>query len=419
MKQLFSLFSFLCVLFSLMSTTQSVAQTQAHDSRVQSLMVTPTGTNELRLYPYYYLNSGEGVQVSFDMMGDESMTLGYKVRHSDHNWQLSPISPAEAVSGFLENEMDLPRVSRATLVNYVHYELSLPNADCTPKISGNYLLHIYNVYEPEKTLLTVAFRVVEPLVSITGESTSVTYADVHGRYQQVNVAVDLKGLRVLYPSEELTVVIGQNGREACMQSLSKPSGIAGSIITYDQHSGALFPATNIYRKAEMLSDSYNGMGVYRSYTRGGRYVMELYADKNRARLPYQYEQNNFGRRIIRSTDTSESATEGEYYEVIFSLESEELPGRVYLAGQAFDFMPMSERELHYDRAEQIYTRSLMLKQGYINYLYFLCSGDGDMLSYTAWTEGNHYETPNLYTVFLYTYAPADIYERLIGVLELK
>ncbi|WP_304296941.1 DUF5103 domain-containing protein [Porphyromonas gulae] len=419
MKRFHSHSSLFFLFFFLLCSLPSVGQTRAFDSRVQSLLVTPTGTEQLRLYPYYRINSGEGVQISFDLMGDESMTLGYRLQHCGHDWQASPISPADAVSGFLENEFDPPAVSRATLVNYVHYELSLPNANCTPKLSGNYLLTVFDVYDPDEILLTAAFRVVAPLASLKGGQTSVTYEDVHGRHQQVNVEADLKGLRILSPSEELTLVVGQNGRESGMLSLTRPSSIAGNIITYDQHAGALFPATNVYRKAEMLSDSYNGMGVYRSYSRNGHYVMELYPDKNRARLPYQFEQNNFGRRIIRSTDSPNGATEGDYYEVIFSFESEKLPGQVLLSGQAFDFLPISERELFYDASEQMYTRTLMMKQGYFNYLYILHHEGDSLITQTALTEGNHYETENRYTVFLYAKTPADIYESLIAVLEIK
>ena len=91
-------FLFLPLLWSL----PSVGQTRAFDSRVQSLLVTPTGTEQLRLYPYYHINSGEGLRISFDLMGDESMTLGYRLQHCGHDWQASPVSPAEAVSGFLE-----------------------------------------------------------------------------------------------------------------------------------------------------------------------------------------------------------------------------------------------------------------------------------------------------------------------------
>lgn len=419
MKQFSFRLSHFFLFLSLLWSLPSVGQTRAFDSRVQSLLVTPTGTERLRLYPYYHINSGEGLRISFDLMGDESMTLGYRLQHCGHDWQASPVSPAEAVSGFLENEFDPPAVSRATLVNYVHYELSLPNANCTPKLSGNYLMTVFDVYDPDETLLTIAFRVVAPLASLKGLQTSVTYEDIHGRYQQVNVEVDLKGLRILSPSEELTLVVGQNGRESEMRSLSGPSSIAGNTIVYDQHAGALFPATNVYRKAEMLSDSYNGMGVYRSYSRNGHYVMELYPDKNRAGLPYQFEQNDFGRRIIRTTDGANSATEGDYYEVIFSFESEKLPGPVLLSGEAFDFLPMSERELFYDASEQMYTRTLMMKQGYFNYLYILQTEDDNLLTQTALTEGNHYETENRYTVFLYAKTPADIYESLIAVLEVK
>ena len=163
MKQFSFRLSHFFLFLSFLWSVPSVGQTRAFDSRVQSLLVTPTGTEQLRLYPYYHINSGEGLRISFDLMGDESMTLGYRLQHCGHDWQASPVSPAEAVSGFLENEFDPPAVSRATLVNYVHYELSLPNANCTPKLSGNYLMTVFDVYDPDETLLTIAFRVVAPL----------------------------------------------------------------------------------------------------------------------------------------------------------------------------------------------------------------------------------------------------------------
>ena len=49
----------------------------------------------------------------------------------------------------------------------------------------------------------------------------------------------------------------------------------------------------------------------------------------------------------------------------------------------------------------------------------LSTEDDNLLTQTALTEGNHYETENRYTVFLYAKTPADIYESLIAVLEVK
>lgn len=46
-------------------------------------------------------------------------------------------------------------------LHYVHYRITLPNADVQFKVSGNYVLVVYPENEPENILLQVCFSVYE------------------------------------------------------------------------------------------------------------------------------------------------------------------------------------------------------------------------------------------------------------------
>ncbi len=393
------------------------AQSQAFDKRIRSLECKVPAAKEIRFTPYYYLHSDERLHLSFDILGDESPLLGYRLQHCDMDWRPSPLQAVEYLQGFFENEMEPAKESRATLQAYSHYALSIPHETCSPKLSGNYLLSIYDVYNPDEVLLQVGFRVVESKLPFTSSVTPITVAGNYSQYQQVDLLVDIKDLPLMRPTEDLKPVIVQNGREDNRQTLHKPSRVERSRLIYDLQQGAVFEATNSYRKAEMLSDTYNGMGVYKSYREDGLYVMELYAGKNRAGLPYVYDEDMHGLQVIRSVDGARSANEYEYYRVDFTFLSPVLPGQVLLSGMAFDYLPLSERVMYYDEESQSYWRSLEVKQGYINYLYLL-KQNGSRLS-ASQTEGNHYEARNAYTSFLYLYDTTLQYQSIIGVSELR
>ena len=72
--------------------------------------------------------------------------------------------------------------------------------------------------------------------------------------------------------------------------------------------------------------------------------------------------------------------------------------------------------MDYYPAEKRYTKRLFLKQGYYNYLYIVKDGKTNRPDLSL-IEGNHWETENEYTVWVYFHENGDLYDRLIAVQD--
>src|SRR5690606_8248513 len=105
----------------------------------------------------------------------------------------------------------------------------------------------------------------------------------------------------------------------------------------------------------------------------------------------------------------------DYLEVNFTLESAKVEGEVYVAG-GFNYWNLDENNrMQYDATNQAYTASILLKQGWYDYQYVV---DGSGLSPMHF-EGSHFETENLYEIFVY-HRPFNLNaDVLIGYVRLQ
>ena len=83
----------------------------------------------------------------------------------------------------------------------------------------------------------------------------------------------------------------------------------------------------------------------------------------------------------------------------FRFSSERLKDNVLLVGEAFEALPNEERVLQYSTERGCYEATLLLKAGYYSFLYASAGEHGALT--TRFTEGNHYQTQNSYTILLY------------------
>ena len=101
--------------------------------------------------------------------------------------------------GFNTNSVEEYEFSTATFAHYVHYRITLPNADVQFKVSGNYVLVVYPENEPENILLQVCFSVYENQVLVAPSVTSRTDIDYNRERQRVEVALNTNNYRVQKP----------------------------------------------------------------------------------------------------------------------------------------------------------------------------------------------------------------------------
>lgn len=381
--------------------------------------------------PVITLGSADQLHIGFDCMSEDREFLRYSIYHCNSRWEPSNLVDAEVFDGFNYADITDYAFSRATSTHYVHYSITLPNADFQFRISGNYLLKVYPENDPEKTLLQVRFMVSEGAVGIRGNATSHTDIDYNGSNQQLEFRVDLNRYPVRDAFNDLAICITQNGRTDNPAVVTHPSRMEGNTLVYEHQPQLIFPAGNEYRRMETVQMQYPGMRIDHIDYFAPYYHHFVETDKPRHSSLYTYDSTQHGRYFIREYNADDSDTEADYSVVHFVLDMLPIPGAdVYIEGDFTNRRFDESSKMAYDSEAGVYHKEMLLKQGAYNYQYLtLPSGvqhgtkrrDATPLNNginakasSAVTEGNFYQTVNEYLVTVYYRAPGERYDRLLG-----
>jgi hypothetical protein len=180
----------------------------------------------------------------------------------------------------------------------------------------------------------------------------------------------------------------------------------------------LFDAGNEFRVFDIRSlKTYSSRISQINYDAKG-YHISLLTDGSRYRQEYlKYTDLNGGFAIINWDDPQlSSQIESDYAWITFSLQPDSIMqnGSVYLMGAFTDWNLLNKYKLSYNSAAKLYNASLLLKQGYYDYHYVYVPNNSNRGSVIP-LEGNHSETINNYTIFVYYRDQGDFYDKLIGL----
>ena len=405
--------SIIFVVAAIAASAQSLVDTstQVFDSSFKSLKVAVEGNDYVA--PVVLLGGDSRIRVEFDQISPEMQYLRYSVMHCDADWQPSMLVDSEYVDGFNEAEITDYAYSSGTLVNYVHYALTLPNDDISPTISGNYLLKVYPENEPDNVCLQVRFSLYEDKVSVVPAVTSRTDIDYNKSHQQLSVEVDTRNYAVDNMYQDLKVRVVQNGRADNLVAVNQPQRVASRRAFFEHNRSLIFPAGNEYRRFEAVTTNYHGIGVDYYQFNEPYYHVVLKVDEPRAYDSYTYDRTQFGRFTIRQSDVDHSDTQAEYMVAHFALAMPELQnGDMYVVGEFTQDRCNPANRMYYNHNEQRYEAEMLVKMGSYNYQYFWVADGGK--PNPAVVEGDFYQTVNEYTVYVYHRPAGCRYDRLVG-----
>lgn len=395
--------------------TDSQNQDRVYDENIQSVLLY-AGTDQLNP-PVIKLGTNESLLLAFDDMSHDSYIFNYTIIHCTRDWETSDLEQMEYLNGFFEGEIRDYAFSLNAIPEYVHYELRFPNADMRIKLSGNYIIKVYlNSPEAGNIILTKRFFVVEPLATI---KVSIPYYPKEIQFTRMKQQVDL----VVYSPEDLfmadarqrvSVMIMQNGRWDNMANNLHPTSIIQNEMNFDYTNGILFDGGNAFRNFDMKSFWYQSMYIRSISSEPDGYKVVLYDDLPRSGKAYETIETINGRKFIKARTEQSTAIEGEYAWVYFTLKYPKIQNAdVYLLGAINDWQLNDKNKLEYNESTRKYQGKMYLKQGYYEYLYAVVP-EGKTVGDVTLIEGDHFETDNYYSVFVYYRERVPEYDRLLG-----
>ncbi len=409
---------FLFVFTALVAYSQSVDLPCAdldYKENVKSVLLYADGNqNKEPLIPLDDMRNR--LTLSFDLLGNEAEVLNYTFIHCTHDWYPTDIQRTNYAIGFDYGRVDDIQFSRNTLIDYTHYQLTFPEEDMMPLLSGNYLLIVYgDDLSEENIYLTRRFMVFDEKSTI--EVTVPRYCDdlsLSDTHQQLNVKVVMPNIMTSNIQQFTHLTIRQNGRWDNAAIGIKPSFVYPEYIAYEHHPQTVFESGNQYRRLNFSNFYFQSENIARIYQTDDYYVVDYAICESRARKPYVTYEDIYGEKYIYvANDGLETDTEADYAWVNLFLRSPLLPEDLYVMGAINNWSFDDRNRMNYDPKLGGYLCQLLLKQGYYNFLFVTADRETGLVS-TELTEGNHWETNNLYRLYFYYFNANKGYDELIG-----
>lgn len=393
---------------------------------VHTLRIVTDG--DFRKLPVIDNTSNSSLEISFDILSDQQQFLQYRVVHCDAQWQPDNLSELDYVDGFQPTRLEDVQSSFNTFVPYWHYSLTFPNDDTRLLLSGNYAVFFHPEDDPDENLAVACFSITEQQAFIGGEVSGNTDIDFRQEHQQLTLQCSWSPQRLplLNPASDLRLVVTQNHRPDTRREVLHPSRIEAGKAIYEHQKELIFEAGNTFRRFEFIDRHYATLGIEQLKYDAPYYHAIIAPQKARSGGFFRYDQDQHGRYVVHALRVDDEALESEYFWADFILAGA-MPPRgsdaIYLTGDFTYGQLLPEYLMDYDPDLQCFSGRVLLKQGHYNYQ-FLCGPEWEPdfqspMPHTSLSvcEGNYYETPNQYDIYVYYRAPGDRYDRLLGVAQ--
>ncbi|HNW98604.1 MAG TPA: DUF5103 domain-containing protein [Bacteroidales bacterium] len=372
--------------------------------------------------PLLQLGSDEELILSFDDFSDDIKSYKYTIIHCDAGWKPSDMLQMDYIDGFNDDYINTYSPSFNTLQKYYHYDLKFPSENLRPTKSGNYILKVFENDDTEENLvLTRRFMIFEQKVDVVGEVKRATSNEDMFYKQEVDFSISNPSYTISNPYIDLKVIIQQNNRWDNAVYDIKPKYVKDNKLVYDYEDINVFNGGNEFRHFDTKSIRFISDRINKVVRDSLGYEVYLLPDERRSYKVYSSETDINGLKFIKTDDAIKSSDiEAEYAYVHFVLPYYEqiAEGNIYIFGALTDWQYKKEAIMKYDKTHSAYTGTLYLKQGYYNYEYVLLNNN-EKTGDETFIEGNHFDTENDYTIYVYNQEQGTSYDRLIAVKKLN
>jgi len=369
-----------------------------------------SNTNQSEL-PILTLN--ERLYLEFDVLSPDEDDYYYVIEHYNFDWTKSKLMKSEYLKGLDNLRIVNYENSFNTYQIYSNYRLQIPNKQTRLKVTGNYLIKVFD--EDDEIVFSRKFMVYENLANVGIQlKRSRDVRDVNTK-QSVDFVVNTTNFSFNNPKQTVNTVILQNNNLKTAISGLKPQYILGNELIYRYTTESSFWGGNEYLYFETKDVRGTNLGVQFTDLED-LYHSFLYLDGNRYNRVYTYNPDINGNFQITILDRDNPSIEADYTVVHFSLLNPELSNEsIYVYGAYNNYALNASNEMVFNSDSGVYEIDIKLKQGFYNYKYVLVNAQGELEEGVI--SGDFYETENNYKVLVYYRDLGARYDRIVGFGE--
>jgi len=355
---------------------------------------------------------GDPIYLEFDDLLANEQDYYYQIVHCDYDWTPSSLLKSQYLNG-LDNERIVDyENSYSTLQSYSNYKLSIPNDNTRLKVSGNYVLEIYNSYN--ELQFSRRFLVYEDMVNVGGivkRSRDFTYLN---EKQVVQFTINTNQVKLVNPNKEVKIAIIQNYQWPTAITNISPQFNMGTELVYKYDKETSFFGGNEYFNFDTKDLRAPSSSISRIEL-ADLYNHYLFTDYFRDDRPYTYYPDVNGDFVVRTLQGEDSSREAEYSYVHFALPYTDKIGLndVFIFGKYNNYALEEENKMTYNEVTGNMEAVIKMKQGFYNYKYVMKNNEGVIDMNTI--SGNFHFTENSYLILVYYRNFGDMYDNIIGV----
>jgi len=385
----------------------TIAQQKAPPQEIQSVQLYKKG--KIQSAPVINLNSSEKLSLEFDYLGESTKQFKIQVSHRSKTWEESPLPIDFYLSGFSEVYFSGGSKSFSQRPSYYHYSYEFPNSQLNFKVSGNYLLSVYD-YNSNELLFRLPFFVTENKGSLVTriESVYVRREDLRpedqpfSRYSYPDF--------VEFPQFDLSYVYVQNQFWGRYRVVDNSDTSTPETVNF-----------HLSRDRAFLGNYEFNMLDLRNLSADRQQILEV----QQGEIPPKV----ILRRDIQSLDLKPGfapngrfgipidSRSAAYASVQFRLETaEKIPGyeKVYLVGDFNNWTISENNRMQYNAQNGLWEGQAYIKEGEYAYKYvILKNGDMDDLS----LDQGFLRTGQSYVTLVYFNDPTRNFDRLLKVVK--
>lgn len=355
---------------------------------------------------------GESMTLQFDDLTAKEQDYYYKIVHCNYDWTPSQLLKSQYLSGFDNQRIIDYENSYTTLQPYSNYRLTIPNENVSLKVSGNYVLEIYNSYgDIQFSRRFVVYRDAVTVGGVVKRSRDFNYLN---EKQVVQFNINTGSFPVINPKREVKVAILQNYYWPTARYNVKPQFTIGTELVYKYDKETSFFGGNEFLNFD-TKDLRSPTFAISRVEYGQVYNHYLFTNEYRFDKPYTYYPDINGDFVIRTMQGEDVSREAEYTKVHFSLPYSDIVGldQVYVTGKFNNYALTEENKMTFNEESGKFELTLMMKQGFYNYKYVVKRDDGTIEPNLI--SGNFHFTENNYLILVYYRDFGDLYDSIIGI----